>query len=215
MSKPAIQSPLSYRHLLLLLLAVVLPLLAAGQIAEHLLTEQRFAFEAPLMIYLHEHFDAVFRYPAVALHWLGKWYVSAVLLALLAGYEYRRRKNKSRAWFIIFSGLLPTLVMSIAKAFFNRPRPQLWPRIVSETSASFPSGHSTFAAAIATMLIILYWHTPHRTSITVCAIVFALLAGLSRLLLGVHFPTDVLVGWITGSSTVVILYLVLHKRIRH
>lgn len=206
--------PLSYRHLILLLTAVVIPLLIVGEIAEHLMAQQRFAFEAPLMLYLHEQFSRLWLYPALLLHWLGKWYVSAPLVALFALSEYRRRKKPTRAWFIVFSALLPTLIMSVAKAFFNRPRPELWPRIVSETSASFPSGHSTFAAAFAAMLIILYWHSPHRRTVCAAAVLFALAAGFSRLILGVHFPTDVLVGWITGSSTVVLLYFAFRKRIR-
>lgn len=210
----SIHSPLSPRHLLILLLAVVIPLLIAGEIAEHLLAEQRFAFETPMMLFIHEHFGPLFLYPAIALHWLGKWYVCAPLIVWLAIHEYRRRKNKSRAWFIVFSGLLPTLIMFAAKNLFNRPRPQLWPRIVQESGASFPSGHSTFAAAFAVMLVILYWHTPQRYPVCIAAVLLALLAGFSRMVLGVHFPTDVLVGWITGGSTVVLLYFSLRRQIR-
>ncbi|WP_373701074.1 phosphatase PAP2 family protein, partial [Neisseria dentiae] len=45
------------------------------------------------------------------------------------------------------------------------------------------------------------------------AVTFALLMGLSRMVLGVHYPTDVLVGWITGTSTVIGLYLVLFRKL--
>lgn len=208
------QTTLSYRHLALLLFAVIIPLLLAGEIAEHLFYEQRFAFEKPMMLFLNQYFGNIFLYPSLFFHWLGKWYVCTPLIAIFALSEYRRRKNKIRARFIVFSALLPTVIMSVAKIFFNRPRPELWPRIVNETSASFPSGHSTFAAAAATMLIILYWHTPKRQTICICATLFALFAGFSRMILGVHFPTDVLVGWITGCSTVVLLYFALRKDLR-
>ena len=60
-------------------------------------------------------------------------------------------------------------------------------------------------------MIILYWHTPQRWLVTAAALLFAFSMGLSRMVLGVHYPTDVVVGWITGSVTVILLQQVMRR----
>lgn len=65
------------------------------------------------------------------------------------------------------------------------------------------------------MVVLVYWQSPHRSLIIAAAAAFALLMGLSRIVLGVHYPTDVLVGWITGMSTVLGLHIVMYRRLPH
>lgn len=72
---------------------------------------------------------------------------------------------------------------------------------ISAQGYSFPSGHSTNAA-------ILYGSLPvykRNRWLTVIGIVLPLLVGVSRVLLGVHYPTDVLVGWVMGAAIVLLL----------
>lgn len=202
------------RRLMALFFGIFIPLLAAGGIAEHLLEHERFAFEQPLMLAVHAHTgNGIFIRTALVLHWLGKWPAASLIAALIALYEWRRRRPV-RAVFVVLGAALPTALMSAAKIFFNRPRPEFWPRIVEETSASFPSGHSTFAAALAATAVILCWRSPHRAWITAAAAGLAFAAGFSRIILGVHYPTDVLVGWITGMSTVIGLYQLMRTKMR-
>lgn len=200
------------RALLRLLLGVAVPLLLAGSIAEDILEQERFAFEQPLMLWLHEHSGALLTHMALVFHYLGKVQVAALLAILFALWQYRH-KQPGRAIFVLLGTALPALIMLIAKLFFNRPRPELWPRLVVETSASFPSGHSTFAAAFATLWVLIYWRSPHRRLIIAAAVLFALAMGISRMILGVHYPTDVLVGWLTGMSTVLGLYTLMRSRL--
>jgi undecaprenyl-diphosphatase len=87
-----------------------------------------------------------------------------------------------------------------AKYLFNRTRPFLWdteiaPLIKTPSSSSFPSGHSSTAAAGAITLSILY---PPFAPVLVLA---GLLVVLSRVYLGVHFPFDVLAGIVIGIAT--------------
>lgn len=198
--------------LLLLFFGILIPLAIAGFIAENILDTGLFHFEQSFMLWLHHNIGSVFAPVAVVLHHIGKTAVAAPLVILFAVWLFFR-KQRGHAVFALFAAALPTAIMSAAKRFFNRPRPEFWPRIIEETGASFPSGHSTFAAAFATMVVLIYWQSPNRTPIIAAAVTFAFLMGLSRMVLGVHYPTDVLVGWITGTSTVIGLYLVLFRKL--
>ena len=202
----------SPKRLALLFLGIVIPLMIAGEIAEDIWEQERFAFEQPMMMWVHEHVGRAFTPVAVALHHVGKTGTAVAISICFALYHYLRR-HRSWAVFILLGTALPTAVMFVAKQFFNRARPELWPRIIEETNASFPSGHSTFAAALATVFVLVYWYSPHRRLIIAVAVLFTLLMGFSRIVLGVHYPTDVLVGWITGTSSVLGLYIVMYRRL--
>ena len=202
----------SPRRLAVLFFGIIIPLLIAGEIAEEVLEQERFAFEQPLMLWLHQHIAPAFTPVTVALHYVGKTATAVAISLLFAAYYYARRQ-RSRAVFVLLGTALPTAVMFVSKQFFDRARPEFWPRIIEETNASFPSGHSTFAAALATIFVLVYWHSPHRRLIVAAAVVFTFLMGFSRIILGVHYPTDVLVGWITGTSIVLGLHIVMYHRL--
>ena len=101
---------------------------------------------------------------------------------------------------------MPTLIMLAVKFSISRPRPEFWPRFIAETNSSFPSGHSTFSAALATITFLLCMRSRHRGIILLAGVCFALLMGYSRMYLGVHYPTDVWVGWTNGVVTTLALY---------
>jgi len=75
---------------------------------------------------------------------------------------------------------------------------------ISKQGYSFPSAHATNSACVFCFLSLEF----RRKFFTVCAVVLPLLVGLSRVMLGVHYPTDVIIGWIMGYSiSAVIFYL--------
>ncbi|MCP2041198.1 undecaprenyl-diphosphatase [Neisseria sp. HSC-16F19] len=205
-------SPTLLKRLLWLWFGLFLPLLLAGVIAEDVWDRERYAFEQPLMLAVHRYTaGTLWEEVALVLHWLGKWPAATLMAVLLAWYESRQQR-RARAVFVLAGAALSTAIMSVAKAFFDRARPELWPRLVEETSASFPSGHSTFAAALAVTVVLLCWQRPYRWPVLVLAVALAALAGFSRVVLGVHYPTDVLVGWITGALTVLGIFQIMRGR---
>lgn len=202
--------PFPYQRLLLVFLGIVLPVCVAGLIAEELHQGRPFAFETPLMLWLHRHTGQALLALSLALHEFGKPANATAFTVAVAAWQWYRGHPR-RALLLALGAGLSTAVMHTAKLFFMRSRPELWPRWVEETSASFPSGHSTYAAALATALIIGHWHSPHRPLWLTGGILFALAMGLSRMVLGVHYPTDVLVGWITGAVCVISLNQLIHS----
>ncbi|MDO4263722.1 MAG: phosphatase PAP2 family protein, partial [Deinococcus sp.] len=102
---------------------------------------------------------------------------------------------------------------ALMKVLFSRPRPELWPRLVEETSASSPSGHATMSAALATWAALLLWPRLGRWRwlVVPAGILYAGTVGLSRIILGVHYPSDVLAGWLTGLALVLGVFRLLGR----
>lgn len=168
------------------------------------------AWEQRIMLQVHQHVGAWYQPIAVALHYVGKtsWAVGGITLVVLV-LLYRNRWRT--ALFVALAPLASTLTMLAVKDWVVRPRPMLWPRVIEETNWSFPSGHSSFGAVIALLVILNTRRLKHRNRIAAAAVVFALLMGFSRLYLGVHYPTDVLVGWINGTLVTLSVYRLLFK----
>jgi membrane-associated phospholipid phosphatase len=94
-----------------------------------------------------------------------------------------------------------------AKQLFARQRPALWDSIAPESTFSFPSGHAMGSITIAMVLVLLAWHTRWRWWVTLPMAAFTLMVGLSRVYLGVHYPSDILAGWAVAIAWTVGAYL--------
>ena len=85
------------------------------------------------------------------------------------------------------------------KLFFARVRPDLVAHLDPIASPSFPSGHANNAAVVYILFIMLVPQA-RRPWWQFAAAAMIVLTGLSRIMLGVHWPTDVLGGWMLGTS---------------
>ncbi|MFM5906934.1 MAG: phosphatase PAP2 family protein [Novosphingobium sp.] len=101
----------------------------------------------------------------------------------------------------ILSGLL---VETAIKIFAGRPRPQIVPHLVEAGGMSFPSGHS-FNSALGLIAVALAFATYSarrrvRWTIIGSAMILSALVAWSRVVLGVHYPSDVIAGWLGGAG---------------
>ncbi|GAA4018829.1 phosphatase PAP2 family protein [Deinococcus rubellus] len=197
-------------QLVRLFLGILLPLLIVGVIAEDILEKARFAFETPLLLWIHSFASPALDQLALAFTTLGGVSVIAPLSALILAFLWW--KSRPQAFFWAFSVAGAAVLDFIMKLIFNRSRPELWPRLVHESDASFPSGHSMYSMAFVVALILMTWRTPYRPLVLVLGVLFTLAVGLSRLYLGVHYPTDVLAGWLSGLAWVLGVYSIVARR---
>lgn len=134
---------------------------------------------------------------------LGSVIVLTLLVALVVGFLALRRRYRA-ALLILLATVGGTTVGSGFKALFERERPQVVPHLMEVTSLSFPSGHSMMSSVVYLTLGALLGQTVARRRekiyIILAAVLLTFLVGLSRVYLGVHYPTDVVGGWAAGTA---------------
>ncbi|GBD47495.1 phosphatase PAP2 family protein [Methylopila sp. Yamaguchi] len=142
---------------------------------------------------------------------LGGWTVLALLTTLVVVYLFITARTGA-AWLVLASVAGGSVLSSVLKMGFARPRPELVDHLVNVSSASFPSGHAMLSAATYLTLGVLLARTEKRRSVRGfifgVAVALTLVIGMSRVYLGVHYPTDVLAGWCMGASWALVCWLV-------
>jgi len=133
---------------------------------------------------------------------LGSHAVLVPLLVGAGGFLLLLRKP-AMALAVLAAGGGGMVLNSWLKQLFARPRPQLVPPLVQVGNASFPSGHALLSAAvylsIAVLVARLVPYRRVRRYVLALAAMLVALVGFSRVLLGVHYPTDVVAGWVVGG----------------
>lgn len=192
--------------LALLLLSFVGPWVVFINVAEDIWESGGFVGDQRLLRWAHAHSSPLLDRLAVGLTTVGgpapMLAVAAALLALL----WWRGPRRAAGFFLLGVGgamLLNVLV----KLAFGRPRPALWVSILPATFYSFPSGHAMGSAAVAAALGFLLARSRWRWALWLGGGLFTLAVGWSRVYLGVHYPSDVLAGWVGSLGWVGGLHL--------
>ncbi|HLR26273.1 MAG TPA: phosphatase PAP2 family protein [Fodinibius sp.] len=134
---------------------------------------------------------------------LGSTPVLFLVVASVTGFLLLRRRYQSALLILVATGV-GVLVVASAKEWLARPRPDIIPHLVAVSSQSYPSGHTTMSAVVYLSLAAMLAQLQQRKRIKIYSIGIALmltfLVGLSRVYLGVHYPSDVLAGWAFGLA---------------
>lgn len=103
------------------------------------------------------------------------------------------------------------VIVEIIRYLIRRPRPFLIHsvhQLVQESSYSFPSGHATFYFALATVAYIL------NKKLGVIFFLIAAIISVSRIVVGVHYPSDIIAGGLLGIIISIVLFLIFKKKIK-
>jgi undecaprenyl-diphosphatase len=134
---------------------------------------------------------------------LGSFVVLGIIMFAVAGYLFVACK-RAVATLVIVAVIGGATLNSFLKLAFARPRPEFIAPTMKVFTASFPSGHAALSAVTYLTLAALLARTtssrPLRVYIIMIGITLTLMVGISRVYLGVHYPTDVLAGWCVGSA---------------
>jgi undecaprenyl-diphosphatase len=132
--------------------------------------------------------------------------ISGAILLVIAMLVLRRPRA---ALFVFAATAGGAALCSLIKALAERARPDLLPRLDSFDSYSFPSGHAWNGmifygeiALVAALFLPRHWRIP----VVALGVGCAFLTGAARVALGVHWPSDVLAGWIGGGAWLLFCY---------
>jgi undecaprenyl-diphosphatase len=142
---------------------------------------------------------------------LGSLTVLGLTVLAVTGYLLLHRLYRT-ALFIFLASWGGWMLNTVLKSAFDRTRPDIVPHLREVGSSSFPSGHAmTSAAVFLTLGALLMRLAEHRVAKVYCiaiAMLVTFLVGASRVFLGVHYPSDVLAGWLIGLSWALLCWIV-------
>lgn len=173
-----------------------------GDIAD---TTHRWAVDDPRMTH-------AFR---ILTDWVWDPWTMRLLCAVVVVWLVWRRSAWWTAGWLAVTCAVGTVVQQSLKAAVDRPRPVWRDPVDTAHYAAYPSGHALTATVVLGLLLWLLHHhgagrALWRTALTVC-VISVLGVGLTRIWLGVHWPSDVLGGWLLGAL-VVALAVLAHRR---
>ena len=140
--------------------------------------------------------------------------ILTLLTAATAGFLALQRKHHL-ALYVLAAVASGALLSTLLKMGFDRPRPGLVPHGQIVYTSSFPSGHSMLSAiaflTLGALLASSQTNFRLRAYLIGVAVFLTVLVGVSRVYLGVHWPTDVLAGWTAGAAWALLCWALAEK----
>jgi membrane-associated phospholipid phosphatase len=170
-----------------------------GWLSQEVLAKETFGFDTTILLWLHQYSNPAIDSLMLGLTNLANPEFVVILVAISLGVLLWYR----RVWAAQIFGLncLGGLILNQGlKLIFVKPRPKLWTPLVVEHSYSFPSGHALGSLVLYGFLAVLLAdrYPRYRIGIYSGASAIVMAIGLSRLFLGVHYPTDIIAGYAVG-----------------
>jgi undecaprenyl-diphosphatase len=186
--------------LLLLLVGIFAPLYIFGELAEDIWrNEGGFTWDIPILLAIHSTAHPQLDRFAELLTKTGVfWGVFPVAIGLTLFLLIRRRWHQ--AAFFLMALLGSAVINRTAKVLLHRVRPQLWTSPAPEFDYGFPSGHAMSSMTLVAALVILSWKSRWRWVALIVGGLYVLAIGWTRMYLGVHYPSDILAGWMASIA---------------
>jgi membrane-associated phospholipid phosphatase len=161
--------------------------------------KEAFSLDRSLLLWIHQFANPQLDRVMLFVTSLGNpAMVVTIFISTIAWLGMKRRSADGIRFAVVCAGGI--LINQVMKLFFAKPRPELWTRLISEYSFSFPSGHAVGSMVVYGFIAyILAKELPtYKRYIYALASILILAIGFSRLYLGVHYPTDVIAGYGVG-----------------
>jgi undecaprenyl-diphosphatase len=173
-------------------------------------------YDAPdraMALAVHHLSNPVLDYVMIVVTYLGSGPVLAVAVAATSVWLWRGGHRRTTL-VLVSNAIAAQLVTFLLKLFVQRPRPTLFEVIARPESWSFPSGHSLSAMAIygSIAAVIVTFRRRDRVWVLMAAGLLIAAIGFSRVYLGVHWPFDVVAGFVAGVPLLVATVHLLHTR---
>ena len=187
--------------LLLLFIGVYIPLQVFGLLAIQVWeNEGGFPWDVPLLMAIHKTAQAQLDIFAATLTKFGSvWIVSPIVVVIGLVLLFSRRWRSLTYWLTVMLGT--AIINTTTKVLMHRVRPHLWESFYPpKLDYAFPSGHAMTSMALVAALVILTWGSIWCWSVLIIGSLFVVAIGWTRLYLGVHFPSDILAGWMVSLA---------------
>jgi undecaprenyl-diphosphatase len=195
-------------------------LLAFGHIAEDVLEGDSTRFDQGVLLALRNSADPA--YPlgpawleeeARDITALGSYGVLGIIFFAVIAYLLLMRRRAAALW-VTVAVVGGVLLSNVLKYSFDRPRPDFLAHTARVFTSSFPSGHAMLSAVtfltLGVLLASIYNSWRLKVFFLGLATFLMVIVGVSRIYLGVHYPTDVLAGWCVGAGWAAICWTVFH-----
>ncbi|MBE9006494.1 phosphatase PAP2 family protein [Fortiea sp. LEGE XX443] len=206
---PKLRSPIGFvqkllithwRSLLVLFIGVYLPLQIFGLLAlEVRYNESGFPWDLPILERIHALAQPQLDVFAAILTKFGSFWIVLPILSIITLIVIMQRRWRSLTYLLITAAGSATINRT-AKEFWHRVRPHIWESVAPEFDYSFPSGHAMTSMTLIAILVVLTWGSAWRWFTVTFGSVYILAIGWTRLYLGVHFPSDIIAGWMVAIA---------------
>jgi undecaprenyl-diphosphatase len=174
-----------------------------AELAEHVLSGGTQAFDVAILQWLHLHQSPILSRLMIEMTYLGTGTVVVVVVGVTALFLWHT-EHKHSARLLLAATIGNILLNGALKFVYHRARPSVFEWQTTAVSSSFPSGHAMSATVVygtvAYLLVRLQKHSWAKLLTLTTAVVLILLICLTRLYLGVHYPSDVMGGIIVGLA---------------
>jgi len=176
-----------------------------AKIVEDVVEGESRRFDETILLFIHGYTPGWLDGPLRLVTALDYYWVVLPLL-VVAVYAFYRKGRKISAALLAVSTLGGMVLTTTLKSLFQRSRPELFDSGYEASFYSFPSGHATAAAGFyGTLALLVAWRLTgfRRWAVAAAGVALVLLIGFSRLYLGVHYPTDVIAGFLAAPLWVI------------
>lgn len=171
--------------------------------------EQLVGFDAPIQTFVRGDLPSGLTHFFKLITWFGNSSSQVIWIVLFASFFYLVKNWRAESLLVVASGGLAGLLILLFKTIYARPRPSIeW--LIEEHGFSFPSGHATGAMMIFGALLIIVTQRMDKgwlkSLVRGFLVTLIVTIGLSRVYLGVHYPSDIIGGFSLGYAVLNLMY---------